>query len=98
MKTNVIIVCLALIFSGSQVFAQLTSAEKKEWKKKANQIKEEISCTIEVSDLLERIAAPEQKRDGLDLADYLIKRDEEFGWAITEAGYPVFWDHIVEQY
>ncbi len=37
MKTNVIIVCLALIFSGSQVFAQLSKAEKKEWKKKAKE-------------------------------------------------------------
>ena len=37
MKTTVIIVCLALIFSGSQVFAQLSKAEKKEWKKKAKQ-------------------------------------------------------------
>ncbi len=35
MKPHVIIVCLALIFSGSQVFAQLSKAEKKEWKKKA---------------------------------------------------------------
>ncbi len=33
MKTNVIIVCLALIFSGSQVFAQLTKEEKKSEKK-----------------------------------------------------------------
>ncbi|MBY0434703.1 MAG: Ezrin/radixin/moesin family protein [Cyclobacteriaceae bacterium] len=31
------IVCLALIFSGSQVFAQLSKAEKKEWKKKAKE-------------------------------------------------------------
>ncbi|MBL7850530.1 MAG: Ezrin/radixin/moesin family protein [Cyclobacteriaceae bacterium] len=30
-------VCLALIFSGSQVYAQLSKAEKKEWKKKAKQ-------------------------------------------------------------
>jgi len=38
MKTPVIIVCLALIFSGSQVFAQeMTKAEKKEWKKKAKE-------------------------------------------------------------
>ncbi|NOT75172.1 MAG: Ezrin/radixin/moesin family protein [Cyclobacteriaceae bacterium] len=32
-------VCLALIFSGSQVFAQLTKAEKKEWKKKAKEFR-----------------------------------------------------------
>ena len=37
MKTRVLIVCLALIFSGTSVFAQLSKAEKKEWKKKAKQ-------------------------------------------------------------
>lgn len=37
MKPTVIFVCLALIFSGSQVYAQLSKAEKKEWKKKAKQ-------------------------------------------------------------
>lgn len=37
MKTRLIFVCLALIFSGSQVFAQLSKAEKKEWKKKAKE-------------------------------------------------------------
>jgi len=34
----IIIFCLALIFSTSQVFAQLTKQEKKEWKKKAKQM------------------------------------------------------------
>ncbi len=37
MKTKVVILCLALIFSGMQVFAQLSKAEKKEWKKKAKE-------------------------------------------------------------
>jgi hypothetical protein len=39
MKTRLMIVCLALIFSGTTVFAQLTKAEKKEWKKKAKEMK-----------------------------------------------------------
>ena len=39
MKTRVLFLCLALLFSGSQVFAQLTKAEKKEWKKKAKEFK-----------------------------------------------------------
>lgn len=43
MKTNVIIVCLALIFSGSHVFAQLSKAEKKEWKTKAKQYRKDPS-------------------------------------------------------
>jgi hypothetical protein len=37
MKTRLLFVCLALIFSGSQVFAQLSKQEKKEWKKKAKE-------------------------------------------------------------
>ncbi len=39
MRTRIVIVCLALIFSGTTVFAQLTKAEKKEWKKKAKEFK-----------------------------------------------------------
>jgi vacuolar-type H+-ATPase subunit I/STV1 len=41
MKTKVIIICLALIFSGIQVFAQLSKQEKKEWKKKAKEYKKQ---------------------------------------------------------
>lgn len=37
MKTRVLILCLALIFSGMQVFAQLSKKEIKEWKKKAKE-------------------------------------------------------------
>jgi archaellum component FlaC len=37
MKTKAIFLCLALIFSGMQVFAQLSKKEKKEWKKKAKE-------------------------------------------------------------
>lgn len=37
MKTRVLFLCLALIFSGTQVFAQLSKKERKEWKKKAKE-------------------------------------------------------------
>ncbi|MFM8850416.1 MAG: coiled-coil domain-containing protein [Cytophagales bacterium] len=37
MKTTVLIVCLALIFCDTQVCAQLSKKEKKEWKKKAKE-------------------------------------------------------------
>lgn len=37
MKTSVLLICLALIFSGTHVFAQLSKTEKKEWKKKAKE-------------------------------------------------------------
>jgi len=41
MKTKVTILCLALIFSGIQVFAQLSKEEKKEWKKKAKEYRKQ---------------------------------------------------------
>ena len=56
MKTKVFIVCLALIFSGMQVFAQLTKAEKKEWKKKA---KEYSKNPAELKSLIEAKQAAE---------------------------------------
>ncbi|HTH58448.1 MAG TPA: hypothetical protein VL728_20515 [Cyclobacteriaceae bacterium] len=56
MKTKVTIVCLALIFSGMQVFAQLSKAEKKEWKKKA---KEYSKNPAELKSLIESKQAAE---------------------------------------
>jgi len=56
MKTKVFIVCLALIFSGMQVFAQLTKAEKKEWKKKAKEYSKnpaELKSLIEAKQTVE---------------------------------------------
>jgi hypothetical protein len=56
MKTKVFFVCLALIFSGMQVFGQLTKAEKKEWKKKA---KEYSKNPAELKSLIEAKQAAE---------------------------------------
>lgn len=56
MKTKVFFVCLALIFSGMQVFAQLSKAEKKEWKKKA---KEYSKNPAELKSLIEAKQATE---------------------------------------
>ena len=64
-----------------------------QWSIKAEEIRRLVNCSVSVSDLLERIATPEQKESGLDIADYLIKRDDLAGWALTEAGYPVLWDY-----
>ena len=47
---------------------------------------------VSISDLLERYAQPEDVSAGFDLADYFIRRDLEFRWAMKEEGCPVFWD------
>jgi hypothetical protein len=56
MKTKVFVICLALIFSGMQVFAQLSKAEKKEWKKKAKEYSKNPS---ELKSLIEAKQATE---------------------------------------
>src|ERR1044071_8734147 len=50
MKTRVLFLCLALIFSGTTVFAQLTKAEKKEWKKKAKEFKKNPAGLKQLTD------------------------------------------------
>jgi len=62
MKTKVFIFCLALIFSGMQVFAQLSKAEKKEWKKKA---KEYSKNPAELKSLIEAKQAAETESSTL---------------------------------
>jgi predicted RNA-binding Zn-ribbon protein involved in translation (DUF1610 family) len=48
---------------------------------------------IEVSDFLEKHATKKDRANGLDLADFFIKRDPDIGWAMAEGGYPLFWDY-----
>jgi len=50
MKTRVLFLCLALIFSGTTVFAQLSKAEKKEWKKKAKEFKKNPAALKQLND------------------------------------------------
>lgn len=60
------------------------------WQAKATEMRQ-LGCSIQVSDILERNATASDRNEGLDLADYLIKRDES-GLAMTENGYPLIWD------
>lgn len=72
------------------LFPDLNAFEK--WSQKAQEIKKAISCKVMVSDLLETIATDDQRASGLDLADFLLVRDEAAGWAVTDHGYPVMMD------
>jgi len=62
-----------------------------DWKKKAD-VLSKVGAQIEVSDFLEKKATSNDIDEGFDLADYFIKRDAVFGWAITDSKYPLFWD------
>jgi vacuolar-type H+-ATPase subunit I/STV1 len=60
MKTRVLFLCLAMIFSGTQVFSQLSKQEKKEWKKKAKEYAknlDELKSLVESKQALETEAS-----------------------------------------
>lgn len=73
------------------LFPDLNGFQK--WKQKALEIERFLNSKILVSDFLELHASDYEKELGLDIADYLIVRDEIFGWALSENHYPIFWDH-----
>gem|GEM_PF-879764 len=75
------------------LFPDLGAFDK--WQTRAREIQKVLSCQITVSDLLETRASDADKANGLDLADYLVKRDQQTGWALTDQGYPLFWDNLL---
>ncbi len=63
-----------------------------EWQERANAITERMDCRIKVSRVLEDSIPVEERENDYDLADLLIKRENNKGWALTNEGYPMFWD------
>lgn len=61
------------------------------WTQKAEDLKQ-MGFDISVNDFINKNLKEEEKKDGFGLADFFIKRDEKFGWALTENKYPLFWD------
>ncbi|WP_040006436.1 DUF6371 domain-containing protein [Fibrisoma limi] len=74
------------------LFPDLNGFEK--WSQKAEELRPVIGKRLAVSDVLEKRATEYDRKKGYDLADYLIRnRDPVAGWALTDAGYPLFWDY-----
>ena len=45
-----------------------------------------------LSTLLYDRLTPEQRTAGYDLADAMLHRCPQFGWQLSDEGYPMFWD------
>ncbi|AKD53789.1 DUF6371 domain-containing protein [Spirosoma radiotolerans] len=74
------------------LFPDLNGFEK--WSQKAEEFRPVIGRRLTVSDVLEKRANDADREKGYDLADYLIRnRDPLAGWALTDSGYPLFWDY-----
>lgn len=82
-------VCSVLAGRTVILFPDLGMFEK--WTKLAESVQNLAPCKVVVSDILERNATEQQKAEGLDIADYLLKTDST-GLALTDEGYPVLWD------
>lgn len=63
------------------------------WKNKGLLLAATASCTVAVSDLLEKNATDEDEANGLDIADYLLRVEDSTGLAMTDYNYPVIWDY-----
>lgn len=74
------------------LFPDLNGFDK--WSQKAEELRPVLGRHLNVSDVLEKRASNADRKRGYDLADYLIRnRDSLAGWALTDEGYPLFWDY-----
>lgn len=67
------------------------------WQEIADHISGRMDCNMKVSPLLENALDPGHRDKDLDLADLLVKKDEKTGWALTNEGYPAFWDYCKQE-
>ena len=71
------------------LYPDLGAFEK--WRDKAAWLRKQ-GLSVTVSQVLEGAATAADRAQGLDLADYLVRRDSQFGWALSDDDYPRFWD------
>jgi hypothetical protein len=83
-------VAKVLIGRKVRVYPDADAYEK--WKEKAEDLKQSLGLDVTVSDYLDKTATEEQKREGYDIADLLVKRCETTGLALVHPGYPLAFD------
>jgi hypothetical protein len=64
-----------------------------DWKRKGELLSAVAECKVVVSQLIEKRATEEQRKAGLDIADFLLDKTDSTGLAITDFEYPIIWDH-----
>ena len=62
------------------------------WVDRGKLLANTAGCKVVVSDTLEKFANEADKKNGLDIADYLLRVKDDSGLALTDKGYPVIWD------
>jgi Domain of unknown function (DUF6371) len=62
------------------------------WNEKGKLLSKIAVCKVGIIDLLEKYADEDEKMSGLDIADYLLKKQDKSGLALSDSGYPIIWD------
>lgn len=62
------------------------------WREKGKLLANVAGCGVVISDLLEKYASEVDRKEGLDIADYLLRVQDSSGLALTDFNYPVIWD------
>lgn len=62
------------------------------WNEKGKLLANVAGCKVVVSDLLEINANDEERKAGLDIADFLLRVKDSTGLALTDYHYPAIWD------
>jgi hypothetical protein len=62
------------------------------WSERAKILAKVADCIVVVSDELENNADESDKKDGLDIEDFLLRVKDSSGLALTDHRYPVIWD------
>lgn len=64
------------------------------WVNRAELFRNVSGCSsVKVSSILEKEAEPDQRKAGLDLADFLLHKNDSSGLALTDEGYPIIFDY-----
>jgi len=63
------------------------------WKNKGLLMAATAGCKVVVSDILQKTVTDSEKKEGYDLADYLLAKEDSTGLALTDHDYPVMWDY-----
>lgn len=80
-------------FDGRDVILFPDLGQFDNWKAAADHINSVVKCNIKVSPYLENSATDNERADGYDLADYLLRsKDKSTGLVLTDDGYPASFD------
>jgi hypothetical protein len=80
------------VLSGRQIILFPDVGAYSNWSAKGRLLANVTGCRVAISDILELSATESEIKDGLDIADYLLKVQDSSELALSDHGYPIIFD------